>query len=277
LTLILDLILLKQGVYRHLLYNRGTEPRRVTAGDSPSSGHSPPRKTAKQSKWMLSINIGVALVTMDAFIRWMHLNSQQPHDVSPWNLETTHAFLRIFAGCLAETAGFHLGILLSCLLIMTPLGKWRARKRGTSVSGIQAEFRYSLIPLTLLYSSLTKLFLLFLLTIWRPTTTSTPPIPSSPSWLTNSYFQYALHLLDEDFLSREWLVRNGLGGLSAGFGLRGELLLIVIHKHRLQTKNSTFRIMTVSGFSGTRHPPILHLDDHLLRLVRQNSRGDCCR
>jgi hypothetical protein len=148
------------------------------------------------------------------------LDSQQPHDVSPWNLETTHAFLRIFVGCLAETAGFHLGILLSCLLIMTLLGKWRARQKGAPVSGIQAEFRYSLIPLTLLYSSLTKLFLLFLLTIWRPTATSTPPIPSSPPWPTNSYFQHALHLLDEDFLSREWLVRNGLGGLSAGFGLR---------------------------------------------------------
>ena len=29
LTLLLDLILLKRGVYRHLLYNRGTEPRKA--------------------------------------------------------------------------------------------------------------------------------------------------------------------------------------------------------------------------------------------------------
>lgn len=30
LTILLDLILLKRGVYRHLLYNRGTKPRRLT-------------------------------------------------------------------------------------------------------------------------------------------------------------------------------------------------------------------------------------------------------
>jgi hypothetical protein len=29
LTLLLDLILLKRAVYRHLLYNRGVEPRRI--------------------------------------------------------------------------------------------------------------------------------------------------------------------------------------------------------------------------------------------------------
>ena len=30
-----------------------------------------------------------------------------------------------------------------------------------------------------------------------------------------------LHLLDDDVLDRTWLVRNMLGGMSAGFGLRG--------------------------------------------------------
>jgi Predicted membrane protein len=30
LTLLIDLILLKRGVYRHLLYNRGTEARRAS-------------------------------------------------------------------------------------------------------------------------------------------------------------------------------------------------------------------------------------------------------
>ncbi len=29
------------------------------------------------------------------------------------------------------------------------------------------------------------------------------------------------HLLDDDVLDRTWLVRNLLGGMSAGFGLRG--------------------------------------------------------
>lgn len=35
LTLILDLILLKRGVYRHLLYNRGSEPRIVSESKAP--------------------------------------------------------------------------------------------------------------------------------------------------------------------------------------------------------------------------------------------------
>ncbi len=32
------------------------------------------------------------------------------------------------------------------------------------------------------------------------------------------------HLLDDDVLDRTWLVRNLLGGMSAGFGLRGMFL-----------------------------------------------------
>lgn len=38
LTILLDLILLKRGVYRHLLYNRGAKPRRLVAGAKDSEG-----------------------------------------------------------------------------------------------------------------------------------------------------------------------------------------------------------------------------------------------
>ncbi len=102
--------------------------------------------------------------------------------------------------------------------------------------------RYSHIPLTLLYSSLTKLFLLFCLSIWRPDgaksrapSDSQQPIsdansitPSSAAGLlpnatlfTHPLVLAALELLDEDKLDREWVVRNVLGGMAAGFGLRG--------------------------------------------------------
>lgn len=37
LTLLLDLMLLKRGVYRHLLYNRGTEPRKLLGKVQPKS------------------------------------------------------------------------------------------------------------------------------------------------------------------------------------------------------------------------------------------------
>lgn len=38
LTILLDLILLKRGVYRHLLYNRGAKPRRLVANAQDSDG-----------------------------------------------------------------------------------------------------------------------------------------------------------------------------------------------------------------------------------------------
>lgn len=99
------------------------------------------------------------------------------------------------------------------------------------------DFNLTLIPLTLFYSSLTKLFLLFLLTIWTPTAsistvTSTSYPQLETSWLhalqTNftgtlpSIISDISKVLDDDKLDREWVIRNVLGGLSAGFGLRGK-------------------------------------------------------
>ena len=65
--------------------------------------------------------------------------------------------------------------------------------------------------------------LLVVLAIWGPQVKRDAPPPSyvyklpfdGPVW----------HLLDDDVLDRTWLVRNLLGGMSAGFGLRGAPLL----------------------------------------------------
>jgi hypothetical protein len=87
--------------------------------------------------------------------------------------------------------------------------------------------RLSLIPLTIFYSSLTKLFLLFLLTIWRPSA-STPggsPYNRDPSNYSSTLVTRALEIWDEDKLDREWVIRNVLGGMATGFGLRGPLSL----------------------------------------------------
>ena len=90
--------------------------------------------------------------------------------------------------------------------------------------------RFSHIPLTLFYSSLTKLFLLFCLSIWHPgaaaSSTRRDADPLAPLHPRVAAFPHvlvarALGLLDEDTLDREWVVRNVLGGMSAGFGLRG--------------------------------------------------------
>ena len=92
------------------------------------------------------------------------------------------------------------------------------------------SFRYSHIPLTLLYSSLTKLFLLFLLAIWRPAPIEPSiALPTSTEW--HPLVSQALALLDEDRLDREWIVRNVLGGMSAGFGLRGDAGLTWVQAH----------------------------------------------
>lgn len=39
----------------------------------------------------------------------------------------------------------------------------------------------------------------------------------------NVFITRALEIFDEDKLDREWVVRNVLGGMAAGFGLRGVL------------------------------------------------------
>lgn len=91
--------------------------------------------------------------------------------------------------------------------------------------------RYSHIPICLFYSSLTKFFLLFLLSIWgtaSPTASadlamSTPPYKHTITF-DSPTLQLAWGALDDDKLDREWVVRNVLGGMAAGFGLRGLFL-----------------------------------------------------
>ena len=85
--------------------------------------------------------------------------------------------------------------------------------------------RMSHVPLTLFYSSVTKLFLLCLLAIWRPSmhsgSKSLYRSRHGDVWADNWLMSSALGLLDEDKLDSEWVVRNLLGGMAAGFGLRG--------------------------------------------------------
>ena len=54
------------------------------------------------------------------------------------------------------------------------------------------------------------------------------PLPEWTKHISNNNqsnsFITALEILDDDKLDREWIVRNVLGGMSAGFGLRGAYL-----------------------------------------------------
>ncbi|KAI0714284.1 Arv1-domain-containing protein [Cerioporus squamosus] len=232
LTLLLDLILLKRDVYRHLLYNRGLGARKV--GDSANTQNRADARSPgvsedhdPKARWWLIVKLGFALICIDAFIRWTYIstcsNYGRPNGVAQiasWNQAALEGFLRILVGCLFETAAFHAGVVLACYLVLKVLPKPR---QSAPVSGIREQFRFSHIPLTLLYSSLTKLFLLFCLSIWRPDgAKSRAPSGLHPNAtvFTHPLILAALELLDEDKLDREWVVRNVLGGMAAGFGLR---------------------------------------------------------
>lgn len=60
-----------------------------------------------------------------------------------------------------------------------------------------------------------------MLSIWRPEHSD----ENHASWGTynNTLIDSTLKLLDEDKMDRQWVVRNVLGGMAAGFGLRGML------------------------------------------------------
>lgn len=256
LTLVLDLILLKRNVYRHLLFNRGSGVRRLdnligtgsTAESSQKakgtrnqevevhkSDETASEKARIQARWLHIVKLGAFLIVVDAFVRWTHIGASQPVDfsrvdVAAWNLEAISAFVRIFIGCLIETVAFHVGITSACYVLLKTLDRVYDKHHEDGhipvVSGVRQEFRLSHVPLTLLYSSFTKLFLLFLLSIWRPHDLSTEhsqPLPhqyNSTNIISNPMILGALDLLNEDKLDREWVVRNVLGGMAAGFGLR---------------------------------------------------------
>ncbi|KAI4525448.1 Arv1-domain-containing protein [Schizophyllum commune Loenen D] len=245
LALVLDLILLKRGVFRHLLYNRGTEPRRETG----KSAKNPEKEIERDAfaatitkegttRWKFVARLGLPLIAADAckptfpeavLMTDDHIPTEeagidpgQPYDESPWTQDNIRSLSRAFMGCAAETVAFHLGVTLSCYIAVRALKAYDAF-RQRAPSDVRREFRCSLVPLTLFYSSLTKLFLLFMLTIWKPS----PAGPASdyaiglPEMVrSNDGARQIFHLLDDDRIDREWVVRNVLGGMSAGFGLR---------------------------------------------------------
>lgn len=138
---------------------------------------------------------------------------------------------------IVETLAFHSGILLSCFTILSTYQRLFFKicsntSPSSSITSICRDFNYALIPLTLFYSSLTKLFLLFLLTIWTPASSSILQSHlqiqlswfnalSNPLKVSSLIISVLSKVLDDDKLDREWVIRNILGGMSAGFGLRG--------------------------------------------------------
>lgn len=84
---------------------------------------------------------------------------------------------------------------------------WTSHISGTLKKTIS---RLSLLPLAIFYSSLTKLSLLLLMSVWAPALSTSPP--------SDSIILNWIGILDGD---KSWVVRNVLGGMACGFGLRG--------------------------------------------------------
>jgi hypothetical protein len=78
----------------------------------------------------------------------------------------------------------------------------------------RGDISASQISLSLVYSSIAKNFLLFTLAVWG---VKDAPPPSSNTEETS-----LLAYLDLETLPRQWIINNGLGGMTAGFGLRGK-------------------------------------------------------
>jgi hypothetical protein len=54
----------------------------------------------------------------------------------------------------------------------------------------------------------------------------------------------ALEIFDDDKLDKEWVVRNVLGGMAAGFGLRGDYLN-VLHNEFSLISEITFKLLWI--------------------------------
>jgi len=109
---LLDLVLLKRGVFRHLLYNRGSEPRKAFNSGKPVAPMAQ-NKTKKalldareMRRWSLVFKLAVVLIFLDAYIRWCHLNPNPPSAGSPWTLDHFAHFSRVLLGCVVETLRF---------------------------------------------------------------------------------------------------------------------------------------------------------------------------
>lgn len=139
--------------------------------------------------------------------------------------------------------------------------------------------RASHVPLTVLYSSFTKLFLLLLLSIWQSSTLPSSHVPNSdtpahvlrsslPAFLDNhALVRVLLEAFDDDNLDREWVVRNLIGGMAAGFGLRGEFGSWNI----LPTKPCVWKSTYVQWFSTVRQSSrqlLLYLGGRSRRALR---------
>ncbi|BGP20240.1 hypothetical protein JCM10213v2_008377 [Rhodosporidiobolus nylandii] len=181
-VVLLDLLLLKPEVYRHLLRNRGGKTKRERKGHWAS-------ETAR---------MGAVVVGVDALVRCIDTPTKS-------DVEAVLLFARTVAYCLIETLSLLFCIALSALVLRPP----RASNR-LSLSD------FALIPLTLFYASLPLVFTLLISSlIWRaeylPSPASYPSLSSSASSASSSLFPAFSALLERLQAEATSLSETGTG------------------------------------------------------------------
>jgi len=241
LSLLLDLILLKREVYRHLVYNRGARPRYVTNNlvEKPQKSDEEERSRLPKERWKICLRIGALMALADSFVRW---TQQRDGRGSENALED---FVSILLCCIVENVFFHIGVNCASALLLLLL---RSSKPKILINASQ-------ISLSLVYSSIAKNLLLFMLAVWG--VKDTPHASNAEPGAGISPFAY----LDPENLPRQWIINNGLGGMTAGFGLR-----VILDCHPLLMTMIIFvGWATKAAAAGLVHSFLWRTDETLMR------------
>ncbi|ORY76273.1 Arv1-like family-domain-containing protein [Leucosporidium creatinivorum] len=245
-VLLVDLLLFKQRVYRHLLSNRGSGDREERA------------RERYQSMW----RVGAVVVGLDAYIRCVSAGPLE--SAAPFRL-----FARTLGYCLLETLSLHACIALASAIFLTFTRRPSSKFSRSSLT---------LLPLTLFYTALPTLFLLTISSLIWPAeyspTPSTPttenpslesllgPIATSPtlraglkklSWLSREHLKSGVSRVgNASGWANEALLRKGVGGSSAVVGVSALL------------NTSKRRTVAILLLAWSFHLVVLHVVDPLL-------------
>lgn len=225
-VLVVDLILAKPRVYRHILYNVSMH------GFMPSREYGPPSLAPSVVPLYIHIRRFVALVLMESYLAWfslcvhpcaklnINLWPTNARDMSEYLLSSaSFGALRVCFYTLLHMLTLHVALVVGCTAVQWA---WRAHSKSSMYWDMYA---LHLPSVAMLYASLSTVFLLALRVIWAskaPThaysTASSTFIPTHIWPSVSAYLPQARR----DGMT-EWTIRNMMGGMSAGVALAAVL------------------------------------------------------
>lgn len=225
-VLVVDLILAKPRVYRHILYNVSTH------SFMPSRPYGPPSSAPSVVPLYIHTRRFVALVLMEGYLAWFSLCvrpcAQQNVQLWPMNAQKMSQYLlssasygaiRVCFYTLLHMLSLHVSLVVGCTAVQWA---WRAHSKSNMYWDMYA---LHLPSVAMLYASLSTVFLLALRVVWAPKapththpTASTTMMPTYIWQILSAYLPQAGH----DGVT-EWTIRNMMGGMSAGVALAAVL------------------------------------------------------